>query len=184
MKKSLGLLGLCALCLVSPRALAGPTEDLWAACKKGNLEGATKALDAGAKINAQDPDGGTAIAAAYLWPEITKLLLARKANPNPGAGAPVVRAASYYSIETLKLLGAPRGLRRLGAPEPDLSPDVRHRRRVAPPGGVDPGPVQEKRCGSGVRARLPKGAPRSRRVARPSPCGTSSRATCGSRRAP
>src|SRR4051812_12736058 len=102
--KILTLLLLPALCLFSVQAFAGPNEDLWAACKTGNLAGATKALDSGAKVNAMDPDGGTALAAAFLWPEVTKMLLSKKADPNLGSSNPVVGAASYYSIDSLKLL--------------------------------------------------------------------------------
>lgn len=95
---------LCLALLAAPAASAGPQEDLLAACKTGDLAGATKALDGGANVNAVDADGGTAIAAAFLWPEVTKLLLSRKADPNLGSSSAVVGAASYYSIDTLRLL--------------------------------------------------------------------------------
>src|SRR4051794_8905074 len=104
MQKVFALSVLSALCLFSVEAFAGPNEDLWAACKTGNLAAATKALDSGAKVNSMDADGGTAIAAAYMWPEITKLLLSRKADPNLGSGSAVVGAASYYSVDVLKML--------------------------------------------------------------------------------
>jgi ankyrin repeat protein len=83
---------------------AGSNEDLIAACMQGDLDGVKKAVDAGADVNFVTPTGGTPLSSAVLWPEIEKLLLAKKADPNAGKQSALQVAASYGSMETVKLL--------------------------------------------------------------------------------
>ena len=83
---------------------AGVQEDLIAACKSGNLEAVQKALDAGAQVNALDDKGNPAIASAFLWPDITKLLLAKSADPNLGTYPALISAGTFSSVDVMKLL--------------------------------------------------------------------------------
>ncbi len=102
MKIKLSLL-LTAICFCAIKGYAGANEDLIAACKAGDLAKATAAIAAGADVNYLD-SGNPPIASAYFWPEITKLLLDKGANPNLGTTPALVTASSVYSTEVLKLL--------------------------------------------------------------------------------
>lgn len=94
----------CLAAFASP-AHATPNDELMAACKAGNLEGARKAIEAGAAVNALDPaSGNPALSAAFFWPDITRLLLEKGADPNLGAQKPLFQAAMFYSTEVMKLL--------------------------------------------------------------------------------
>jgi ankyrin repeat protein len=83
---------------------AGANEDLLAACKAGDLAGVEKALKGKADVNALDPSGNPAIAAAAFWPEITQLLLDKGADPNLGNYPALINASNLYSVEVMKLL--------------------------------------------------------------------------------
>ncbi len=104
MRNVLVVVVVAVLSLGTVDAFAGANEDLMTAVKAGQLEGVEKALGAGANVNAFNADGFTAITGAYFWPEITKLLLSKGANPNLGPGSAVTGAAANYSTESLKLL--------------------------------------------------------------------------------
>lgn len=86
------------------QALAGPNEDLIAACRQGDLEAVKKAVEAGADVNFKNGDGATPISSAFLWPEITGYLLEKKADPNGGLYPALVSASANYSIDVMKLL--------------------------------------------------------------------------------
>ena len=77
----------------------GPNEDLITACKQGDLATVQAALDAGADISATDASGNTAICYAFFWPEITKLLLDKGADPNAGNYPPIINACNTYSTD-------------------------------------------------------------------------------------
>src|SRR5689334_75055 len=98
------ILPLLLLLVGASTASAGPQEDLFAACKVGDLAGVQKALDAGAKPNTLNAEGGSALAQAFFWPEIVKLLLEKGANPNLGKHKPIFQAAIFYSKDVMKLL--------------------------------------------------------------------------------
>lgn len=91
------------LCVFSVQCFAGPNEDLIAACKAGNLEGAKKAIADGANVNALDEAGNPAISNAFFWPDIVKVLLENKADPNLGNSPVLFSASVYYSTEVIKL---------------------------------------------------------------------------------
>jgi ankyrin repeat protein len=82
---------------------AGPNEDLLAACRNGSLADATTAISAGADVNFLT-DGNSPLAAAVLWPDITKLLLEKGADPNLGDMKPLYQASLSYSTEVVKML--------------------------------------------------------------------------------
>lgn len=83
---------------------AGPNEDLVDACKQGDLVAAKAAIEAGADVDAADKAGTKPIDNAFLWPEITKLLLDKGADPNGGNYPPLLQACAGYSTEVVKLL--------------------------------------------------------------------------------
>ncbi|MCB0488100.1 MAG: ankyrin repeat domain-containing protein [Cyclobacteriaceae bacterium] len=97
--------GLAVLILLPHLSVfAGPNEDLFSACKSGNLSGVESALKAGADANAIDASGNSVLANAFFWPEITKLLLSKGANPNGGKYPAIIQAANNYSVEVMDLL--------------------------------------------------------------------------------
>jgi ankyrin repeat protein len=83
---------------------AGSNEDLIQACKMGDLSSATKAIDSGADVNFVDANGNTPVASAYFWPEITRLLLDKGADPNKGSYPALISACNVYSIDVVKML--------------------------------------------------------------------------------
>jgi hypothetical protein len=93
-----------ALFSISLLSFAGPNEDLVNACKQGDLTAATKAIDAGADVNALDASGNTPICSAFFWPEITNLLLDKGADPNGGNYPALIQACAGYSTEVVKML--------------------------------------------------------------------------------
>ena len=72
--KPMKLITLLLLTLVTLIVQAGPNEDLVAACKIGDVAKATAAINAGADVNHLFEGGNPAIANAFFWPEVTKLL--------------------------------------------------------------------------------------------------------------
>ena len=101
--KTSKLLTLVLLILVSLISQAGPNEDLVAACKIGDLAKATTAISAGADVN-HLTDGNAPLSSAFFWPELTKLLLEKGADPNLGDFTPLMQAVMYYSTDVLKML--------------------------------------------------------------------------------
>lgn len=91
-------------CALNVNSFAGSTEDLIAACMKGDLAGVQKAIDAGADVNGKNAVGWYPITASIFYPEITSLLLERKADPNIGDSPALVNAAGLGSLEVMKLL--------------------------------------------------------------------------------
>ena len=100
-KKYVFLVTLVSISLLS---FAGPNEDLVNACKQGDLAAAKAAIEAGADVNAKDAGGSMAIDNAFLWPEITQLLLDNGADPNGGNYPPLLQACAGYSTDVVKLL--------------------------------------------------------------------------------
>lgn len=84
--------------------LATPNDDLFKACKQGDLAAVEKALSAGAEVNALDATGNPPLASAVFWPGITKLLLDKGADPNLGGYPALISASNLYSVEVMKLL--------------------------------------------------------------------------------
>lgn len=82
----------------------GSNESLITACKMGDLSGATKAIESGADVNFMDANGTTPISSAYFWPEITRLLLDKGADPNKGSYPGLISASSVYSVDVVKML--------------------------------------------------------------------------------
>ena len=95
---------LAILLLTIQVAFAGANEDLINACKSGDLAAATKALESGANANFVDPNGSTPISSAYFWPEITRLLLDKGADPNSGVYPALISACNLYSVDVVKML--------------------------------------------------------------------------------
>jgi ankyrin repeat protein len=89
---------------LSLKSFAGSTDDLVAACMKGDLAAAQKAIDAGADVNGKNSVGWSPIVASIFWPELTQLLLDKKADPNLGDSPALVNAAGLGSYEVIKLL--------------------------------------------------------------------------------
>jgi ankyrin repeat protein len=95
---------LVAIVCIGTHTFANSSEDLINACRQGDLAGVQAALDAGADVNATDASGNTAIGNAYFWPEVTKLLLEKGADPNGGNYPALITASNVYSTEVVKLL--------------------------------------------------------------------------------
>lgn len=91
-------------CVLSVRSFAGNNEDLIAACRKGDVAAAQKAIDAGANVNFIDEGGGTPLTSAIFSPAVTQLLLDKKADPNLGTSPALVNAAGVGSYEVMQLL--------------------------------------------------------------------------------
>lgn len=92
------------LFMFSQTLVAGPNEELIAACMKGDLAGVTGALSSGADVNFMDANGSTPITSAFFWPDITSLLLEKGADPNKGSYPALLSACNNYSVEVVKLL--------------------------------------------------------------------------------
>lgn len=88
---------------LSINAFAGADEDLLKACKQGDLEGVKAAIAAGANINKLD-NGNAPIASAFFWPDITKYLIEKGADPNLGDYPALIQACNNYCYETAKIL--------------------------------------------------------------------------------
>lgn len=97
--------GAAILSVVALTAFIKKEDDaLFAAARHGDVVAVQAALDAGAKINATNKDGNTALDGAFLHPEVTKLLLEKGADPNKGDYPALISAANNYSLEVMKLL--------------------------------------------------------------------------------
>jgi len=101
--KTLKLLTFALFTFFASVSYAGPNEDLVAACKSGDLAKATAAIAAGADVN-HLTEGNAPIASAFFWPEITRLLLDKGADPNLGNQKALFQASMMYSIEVVKML--------------------------------------------------------------------------------
>ncbi len=99
----LKLISLVLFTCFNSASYAGPNEDLLAACKAGNFANAKAAIDAGADVNFLT-DGNTPLSTAAYWPDITRLLLDKGANPNLGNAKPLFQATTLYSTEVIKML--------------------------------------------------------------------------------
>lgn len=100
-KTKLPFLGITLL--LSINAFAGSDEDLLKSCKQGDLDGVKSAIAAGAKVNKLE-NGNAPIASAFFWPEITKYLIEKGADPNAGDYPALVQACNNYCLETIKIL--------------------------------------------------------------------------------
>lgn len=88
---------------------AGPQDDLYKAAEKGDRAAASRAMKAGARADAPDGDGWTALvfAAAAGKSDLVKLLLAEKADPNAMTNdgqTPLVAAVVAGSRDAVKAL--------------------------------------------------------------------------------
>jgi len=93
-----------ALLLAGQITLAGPNDDLIESCKKGAMDGVNKAIASGADVNYMDANGNTAIASAFFWPAITKLLIEKGADPNKGNYPALISACNNYSVDVAQIL--------------------------------------------------------------------------------
>lgn len=80
-----------------------PDLDLITACRIGDVAKATAAVGAGADVNHLEAGNGP-LTSAFFWPEVTRLLLDKGANPNLGDFPALVQATLYYSTDVLKML--------------------------------------------------------------------------------
>ncbi len=85
-------------------AYSGLDSDLINATKQGDFEAVKTAVTNGASLQAADEDGNMALNHAFFWPEITKYLLERGADPNAGALPPLIPACSHYSTDVIQIL--------------------------------------------------------------------------------
>ncbi len=90
--------------LILAFGLSASNEALMTACKQGDLAAVKSAFDGGADVNAPDANGNPAIASAFLWPDITALLIEKGADVNGGNYPALVSAANNYSVEVMKML--------------------------------------------------------------------------------
>jgi ankyrin repeat protein len=84
--------------------MAQDNDALIAACTAGNLASIKTNVESGANVNYKNAAGATPVSAACLWPEVTEYLLSKGADPNGGDYPALVNAATYYSIDVMKLL--------------------------------------------------------------------------------
>ena len=103
MKTNPRLLLLTLICVSATLSFAGPNEDLIAACRVGDVAKAKAAIDAGADVNLLT-GGNSPLASAFFWPEVTRLLLDKGADPNRGDFTPLMQAVLYYSTDVVKIL--------------------------------------------------------------------------------
>ena len=70
----------------------------------GDLAAAKQLVEAGANVNYKNAAGQTPLSLAYLFPEITELLLSKGADANGGDYPALVAASRYYSVDVIKML--------------------------------------------------------------------------------
>lgn len=90
--------------IINLASFADNNEDLFSAIAKGDATKVKTLLDAGADANAVNKDGLTVLGASYFWPEISKMLLEKGADPNKGKSLPLILACQMSSSEVVKLL--------------------------------------------------------------------------------
>jgi ankyrin repeat protein len=93
-----------ALLLFGVQLMAQDNDALIAACTAGNLASVKTSVESGANVNYKNAAGATPISAAYLWPEITEYLLSKGGDANGGDYPALVNAATFYSVDVMKLL--------------------------------------------------------------------------------
>lgn len=93
-----------ALSLFSIKVFSDSNEDLFEACKQGNLEKVKKALSKGADVNAVDAEGHTPIGHSFFWPEIVGHLLDNGADAS--ISVVMLNSCTFYCEETFKVLMA------------------------------------------------------------------------------
>jgi hypothetical protein len=101
--KTLELIAVTILSFALDTSHAGVNEDLVAACKIGDLEKVKSAIEGGANVN-QLTDGNPPLSVAFFWPEVTKYLLEKGADPNLGDFPALLNTIIYYSTDVLKIL--------------------------------------------------------------------------------
>lgn len=92
------------LVLFGVHLLAQDNDALIAACAAGNLASVKTNVENGGNVNYKNAGGATPISSAYLWPEITEYLLSKGADANGGDYPALVNAATFYSVDVIKLL--------------------------------------------------------------------------------
>jgi ankyrin repeat protein len=93
-----------ALLLLGVPLLAQDNDALITACTAGNLASVKTNIEGGGNVNYKNAAGATPISAAYLWPELSEYLLSKGADPNGGDYPALVNAATFYSVDVMKLL--------------------------------------------------------------------------------
>lgn len=83
---------------------AGPNEDLFSACKKGDVAAVKEALKKGADVNQPDSVGNTPLSLSFFWPEVVKVLIDQKADLNAGTRSVLYMAAVNGSYEVMSLV--------------------------------------------------------------------------------
>ena len=92
------------LFLLGVPLLAQDNDALIAACSAGNLANVKTNVEGGANVNYKNAGGATPVSAAYMWPEITDYLLSKGGDANGGDYPALVNAATFYSVDVMKLL--------------------------------------------------------------------------------
>lgn len=81
-----------------------PNDDLIKASSGGDLASVKSLAEGGANVNYKNDKGATPVSSAYLWPAVTEYLLSKGADANGGDYPALVNAATYYSVDVMKLL--------------------------------------------------------------------------------
>lgn len=100
-KQALSILFILALSL---NLIGDPQDDLFKACMSSDLAGVTKAVEAGADVNALHSTGQNALALSFFSREITQFLLEKGCDPNGGNYPAVISAGNNYSVEVMEML--------------------------------------------------------------------------------
>jgi ankyrin repeat protein len=93
-----------ALLFFGAHLMAQDNDALIVACTAGNLATVKTSVEGGANVNYKNAAGATPISAAFLWPELTEYLLSKGADANGGDYPALVNAATFYSVDVMKLL--------------------------------------------------------------------------------
>lgn len=101
--KTLKLL-LFLLCLGSVCSGQTPNDDLIKASGAGDLAAVKTLIEGGANVNFKNDKGATPVSSAYLWPDVMQYLLSKGGDANSGDYPALVNAATFYSVDVMKLL--------------------------------------------------------------------------------
>jgi ankyrin repeat protein len=93
-----------ALLFVSLKLLAQDNDALIKACGAGDLSTVKTTVESGGNVNYKNTAGATPLSSAMMWPDVTEYLLSKGADVNGGDYPALVNAATYYSLDVMKLL--------------------------------------------------------------------------------
>ncbi len=96
------ILSIITTAIISMNVFADSNEDLFNACKKGDIEGVKSAIANGANVNATDNDGNLPISHSFFWPEIVNFLIDKGADVSNSVA--LLNSGTFYCEETFKLL--------------------------------------------------------------------------------